>query len=74
MSTTHFADAQLRPATRTPVLWPAIWAWAAGVTAGWRIRRAERELHALNDRFLHDMGLTRSEIARAVRGHHRTND
>jgi uncharacterized protein YjiS (DUF1127 family) len=33
-------------------------------------RRAERELHALDDRYLEDMGISRSEISNAVRGNH----
>ena len=38
----------------------------------WRVRnRARRELEFLSDRELADIGLTRSEIAQAVRGEHR---
>jgi uncharacterized protein YjiS (DUF1127 family) len=37
-----------------------------------RIRRAERELLALDDRLLKDIGICRAEIPHAVRGHVQT--
>jgi uncharacterized protein YjiS (DUF1127 family) len=40
-----------------------------GRIAAWRrIQRAERELLELDDRFLADMGISRSDISNAVRG------
>ena len=72
MNITHFAGERPTLPTWTTGLWPGTARWAGAVWIGWRIRRAERELHALNDTMLHDMGLTRSEISRAVRGQHRT--
>src|SRR6476661_8300504 len=34
-------------------------------------RRGERELLALDDRYLRDIGISRSDVTRAVRGLHR---
>jgi uncharacterized protein YjiS (DUF1127 family) len=36
-----------------------------------RIRRAEPELLAMDDRYLADMGISRSQISDAVRGNYR---
>jgi uncharacterized protein YjiS (DUF1127 family) len=63
-------DRALRELLRRPLrlLWHAACAlWRAA--ARWMARRqAVRELHALDDRSLRDIGLGRSEIEAAVRG------
>jgi len=63
-------DRALRELLRRPLqlLWHAactLWRAAAKALAR---RRAERELRALDDRSLRDIGLGRSEIEAAVRG------
>jgi len=60
----------LRELLRRPLhpLWRAVsFLWSAAAKALAR-RRAERELRALDDRSLRDIGLGRSEIEAAVRG------
>src|SRR5262245_57290653 len=60
----------IRELLRRPLqpLWHAACTlWSAAAKARAR-RRAERELHALDDRSLRDIGLSRSEIEAAVRG------
>src|SRR5262245_28323751 len=63
-------DRALRELLRRPLqlLWHAAYTlWRAAAEALAR-KRAMRELHALDDRSLRDMGLGRSEIETAVRG------
>jgi len=45
----------------------SVWAYVAAYLYRRALRRAERELMNLDDRMLHDIGLTRSEIPAAVR-------
>lgn len=56
-------------------LWPPVWGWlrrraeviVVGIAQQIRERRTARELQRLSDWVLHDIGLTRDEIASAAR-------
>ena len=56
-------------ATTRKSFWPVRIRDIVGSLRDWlRMRRAERELYALDDRYRRDMGISRSEIPNAVRG------
>lgn len=40
----------------------------ARLRRAWELRRAERQLRELDERMLRDMGLTRGDVERVVRG------
>ena len=67
-ATPHAAEFPRRSAILLQLLVGAI----RKIVEGVQTRRAERELMTLSERSLRDIGLTRSEIPRAVRGQFHT--
>jgi uncharacterized protein YjiS (DUF1127 family) len=65
-------DASQAQPVRTPAVISTVVGWVKAAVDAWTTRRAERALHVWSDRMLRDVGLTRSEIGRAVRGQHRS--
>ena len=68
MRTTSIAARSEATPTRGAVLVLILRSTAAKIGNWRRMRRAERELLALDDRYLKDMGISRSDIPNAVRG------
>ena len=66
--TTIYTTAQTAPATAFGGFTRAIANWANGLAAHWVRREAIKNLQALDDRALRDIGIHRSNIEAAVKG------
>jgi uncharacterized protein YjiS (DUF1127 family) len=66
--TTIYTTAPVAPATSFGGFSRAIANWANGLAAHWVRREAIKNLQALDDRALRDIGIPRSHIEAAVKG------